>query len=78
VATPEQAQEVHEFIRDVISEIYDEEVSHSMSVLYGGSIKPSNFLKLIVQPDIDGGLVGGASLNEQFLELGKIMCQVCE
>nr|WP_269770950.1 triose-phosphate isomerase [Thermosipho africanus] len=76
VATPAQAQEVHSFIRSLISKMYSKERSEKVRILYGGSIKPNNFFSLIVQPDIDGGLVGGASLKESFIELGKILKQV--
>ncbi len=73
VARPYQAQEVHQFIRRLLSEMYGEEVAKEVRILYGGSIKPNNFLPIIAQPDIDGGLVGGASLKESFVELAKIM-----
>lgn len=49
-----------------------------MTILYGGSIKANNFLGLFLKPDIDGGLVGGASLTEEFIELAEIMRQVIE
>lgn len=62
-ASPEQAQEVHAFIRSLISEKYGNEVADNTSILYGGSVKPGNALELFSQPDIDGGLVGGASLK---------------
>ncbi len=76
VARPYQAQEVHEFIRKLLSEMYGEDVAKEIRILYGGSIKPNNFLPIIAQPDIDGGLVGGASLKESFVELAKIMRSV--
>lgn len=64
-ATPDQAQEVHAFIRSLLGEAAD-----NVSVLYGGSVKPSNAKDLFDQPDIDGGLVGGASLVPQdFLQI---------
>jgi len=78
VATPDQAQEVHSFIRQLLKDMYDEEVSENVRILYGGSIKPSNYFGLIVQRDIDGGLVGGASLKESFVELTRIMEKVIE
>ena len=78
VATPDQAQEVQSFIRRLLKEMYDEEVSESVRILYGGSIKPNNYFGLIVQKDIDGGLVGGASLKESFVELARIMEKVIE
>lgn len=62
-ASPEQAQEVHQFIRSLIAEQYDETVADDTSILYGGSVKPGNANELFGQPDIDGGLVGGASLK---------------
>ena len=62
-ATSDQAQEVHRFIRDIIKEKYGEEVSLNTSILYGGSCNPTNAIDLFAQKDIDGGLIGGASLN---------------
>ena len=62
-ATPEQAQEMHRFIRQKIREQYTEEGANNTSILYGGSCKPSNAAELFSQPDIDGGLIGGASLK---------------
>ena len=76
VATPNQAQEVHKFIRNLLAKMYSKEIAEKIRILYGGSIKPNNFFNLIIQPDIDGGLVGGASLKESFVELGKILKQV--
>lgn len=73
VAKPNQAQEVHRFIRKLLEQLYDEELAQQTPILYGGSIKPDNFLGLMVQPDIDGGLVGGASLDDQFIELARIV-----
>ena len=61
VATPEQAEEVHAFIRKELKNLYDESTSESMSILYGGSVKPDNIKALLEKPNIDGGLVGGAS-----------------
>lgn len=63
VATDEQAQEVCAQIRKTISELYDEETAASMRILYGGSVNAANASGLFAQPDIDGGLVGGASLK---------------
>ncbi|KPK48557.1 MAG: triosephosphate isomerase [Thiotrichales bacterium SG8_50] len=66
-ATPEQAQEVHKFIRDKLAAL-DPAVAEGCRLLYGGSMKPDNAAELISQPDIDGGLIGGASLKaEDFL-----------
>jgi triosephosphate isomerase len=62
-ATPEQAQEMHAFIRRVLREGYGDEVAEAMRLLYGGSVKPDNIAGLMVQADIDGALVGGASLK---------------
>lgn len=62
-ATPAQAQEVHKFIRDWLSKNYSSEVSQKLQILYGGSVKPSNIKELISEEDIDGALVGGASLD---------------
>ena len=67
VATPEQAQEVHEFIRALLGDL-----SPSVRVVYGGSVKPNNAQALFAMPDIDGALVGGAALNaEDFIEICK-------
>jgi len=73
VAKPEQAQEVHRFIRKLLSELYDAKLAESIPILYGGSIKPDNFFAIMAQPDVDGGLVGGASLDEQFVKLAQIV-----
>ena len=68
-ATPEQAQEVHAFIRGEISGC-DARIAGSLPILYGGSVKPDNAAELFAQPDVDGGLVGGASLKaEDFLAI---------
>lgn len=68
VATPDQAQEMHKFIRGLLAELYDDEVADNTSILYGGSCKPSNAAELFANPDVDGGLIGGASLKaEDFL-----------
>lgn len=63
VATPEQAQEMHKYIRDLVRELYGNEVAENISILYGGSCKPSNAGELFANPDVDGGLIGGASLK---------------
>jgi triosephosphate isomerase (TIM) len=69
-ATPEQAQEVHEFIRRRLSASHGEPVAAAVRILYGGSVKPDNIGALMAQPDLDGALVGGASLNaESFLKI---------
>jgi len=62
-ATPDQAQEVHAFIRKVMGDQYGESVASELSILYGGSVKPANAEELFAMPDIDGGLIGGASLK---------------
>ena len=72
VATTEQAQEVHAFIRGLLTKHYGEAVSQKVRILYGGSMKPSNAPELLAQKDIDGGLIGGASLEARsFVELVK-------
>ncbi|MCP5063748.1 MAG: triose-phosphate isomerase [Ignavibacteriae bacterium] len=62
-ASPEQAQEVHAFIRGLLSEITSKEVANNITIQYGGSVKPENAKELLSQPDIDGALVGGACLK---------------
>jgi len=62
-ATPDQAQEVHQFIRKVMAQIFGEEVAEEIRILYGGSVKIDNVDQLMSQNDIDGALVGGASLK---------------
>ena len=69
-ATPEQAQEMHKFIRGLIEEIYDLDAAEDLSLLYGGSCKPSNAKELFSNPDVDGGLIGGASLKaDDFIQI---------
>lgn len=62
-ATKEQAQEAHQFIRSLIEKTFDASLAGSMRILYGGSVKPDNVSELMAMPDIDGALVGGASLK---------------
>jgi triosephosphate isomerase len=62
-ATPEQAQEMHAYIRSILSEMYNRAAADQIQILYGGSVKPDNARDLLQQPDIDGALVGGASLK---------------
>ncbi|RAR70781.1 triose-phosphate isomerase [Flavobacterium aciduliphilum] len=62
-ASPEQAQEMHEFIRATIRKHYGDAVAESVSILYGGSVKPDNALEIFSKPDVDGGLIGGAALK---------------
>ena len=64
-ATAEQAQEIHAYIRKVVADKFGKEVADEMSILYGGSCKPSNAKELFSQPDIDGGLIGGAALKAE-------------
>jgi triosephosphate isomerase (TIM) len=64
-ATPELAQETHAFIRGALAERYGEECAAAMRILYGGSVKPDNAASLLGQPDVDGALVGGASLDAE-------------
>jgi triosephosphate isomerase len=64
VATPAQAEEVHSHIRHQLAHLTSESISQHCPILYGGSVKPSNSAALLSQPNIDGGLIGGASLNE--------------
>ena len=71
-ATPEQAQEVHSFIRDKLKEKYGIDTSSCAIILYGGSVKPANTFSLLKEKDINGALVGGASLTaESFIEIIK-------
>ncbi|MFL2938889.1 MAG: triose-phosphate isomerase [Opitutales bacterium] len=64
-ATDEMAQEVHADIRSVLSEMFGESAASTVRILYGGSMKPENALGLLAQPDVDGGLIGGASLTSR-------------
>ena len=64
-ATPEMAQEVHAFIREVLTELFGKEKAEGVRILYGGSVKPENAKGLLEMPDIDGALVGGASLKAE-------------
>jgi triosephosphate isomerase len=73
VATPAQAQEMHAFIRSVLAELADADVAETVRIQYGGSMKPSNAEELLAQPDIDGGLIGGAALEARsFVELVRV------
>jgi triosephosphate isomerase (TIM) len=75
VATPGQAQQAHAFIRNWLKEKFNGKVSATLQILYGGSVKPDNIRELMLQPDLDGALIGGASIKlEQFtamLDLAK-------
>jgi triosephosphate isomerase len=64
-ATPEQAQEMHGFIRATVAETHGRDVADNTRILYGGSVKPDNIATLMSQPDVDGALVGGASLEAE-------------
>ncbi len=64
-ASPEQAQEMHSFIRSLVLNKYNNEVAENVSILYGGSVKPSNAEEIFSKQDVDGGLIGGASLNAE-------------
>ncbi len=71
-ATPDQAQEVHKYIRELIADIYSQDVALDLIILYGGSVKPDNIESLINEKDIDGALIGGASLKaDSFIEIVK-------
>src|SRR5699024_4686757 len=72
-ATPEQAQEIHKKIREELDSLYDDKAAEEIRILYGGSMKPHNAEELLKQPDIDGGLIGGASLKaESFAKIIQI------
>lgn len=62
-ASPEQAQDMHKALRSFIATAYTEDLANGISILYGGSVKPANAKEIFGQPDVDGGLVGGASLK---------------
>ena len=64
-ASPEQAQDIHAFIRALIASKYNQDLAEDVSILYGGSVKPANASAIFSQPDVDGGLIGGASLNAE-------------
>ena len=68
-ASPEQAQEMHEFVRNCVLDCYDNTVSENVSILYGGSVKPSNANEIFNKKDVDGGLIGGASLSAKDFNL---------
>jgi triosephosphate isomerase len=71
-ATSAQAQEIHAFIRSILTEKYTQETAESISILYGGSMKPENAKELFSCADIDGGLIGGAALESRsFVEIVK-------
>lgn len=64
-ASPEQAQEMHKYIRDLVKTAYCETVANDITILYGGSCKPSNAREIFSKPDVDGGLIGGAALKKE-------------
>jgi len=64
-ATPEQAQDMHAFVRKTLAGKYGDEVANNVSILYGGSVKPGNAKHIFSKPDVDGGLIGGASLKAE-------------
>lgn len=76
-ATGEQAQDVHRIIRKWLSGKYHAQLAENLCILYGGSVKPENIAELLSQPDIDGGLIGGASLNAQsYLKMVDIAAEI--
>jgi triosephosphate isomerase len=69
-ASPEQAQEMHAFIRSLIEKVYGSDVAENVSILYGGSVKPENAKEIFSKKDVDGGLIGGAALkSDDFLAI---------
>jgi triosephosphate isomerase (TIM) len=64
-ATPEQAQEMHEFVRETVRKLYGSAIAEEVPILYGGSVKPDNAASIFSKPDIDGGLIGGAALKAE-------------
>ncbi len=73
-ASPEQAQAMHESLRKLIATKYSKQVANDCTILYGGSVKPQNANDLFSQPDVDGGLVGGASLKaDDFCKIASAM-----
>jgi len=69
-ATPEQAEQMHSYIRRLLNEQYGEAVGQKIQIIYGGSVKPDNIAQLIAKPNLDGALVGGASIKaESFIQI---------
>ena len=64
-ATPDQAQEMHKYIRGLVKEKYSSSIAENITILYGGSCKASNAVEIFSKPDVDGGLIGGASLKKE-------------
>jgi len=78
-ATPAQAQEAQKYIRDLLIKLYNKEAANNIRIQYGGSVKPENITELMRQPDVDGALVGGASLRiDTFSEIVKKACEVAK
>lgn len=76
-ATPQQAQEAHAYIRGLLVKMFGKETGEAMRIQYGGSVKPENTVELMGQPDVDGALVGGASLKvDSFSQIVKSAAQV--
>jgi triosephosphate isomerase len=73
-ASPEQAQEMHEFIRETVRKRYGNTVAEDVSILYGGSVKPENAGEIFSKPDVDGGLIGGAALKAE--DFSKIVSAI--
>ena len=73
-ASPEQAQEMHEFIRETVRKRYGNTVAEDVSILYGGSVKPENAGEIFSKPDVDGGLIGGAALKAE--DFAKIVSAI--
>lgn len=71
-ASPEQAQEMHAYIRKTIAEAFDSTIANNVTILYGGSVKPNNAVEIFSKPDVDGGLIGGAALvADDFISIIK-------
>jgi triosephosphate isomerase len=69
-ASPEQAQEMHKFIRTLVEKVYGFAIADDLTILYGGSVKPDNAKEIFSKPDVDGGLIGGAALKaDDFLAI---------
>lgn len=73
-ASPEQAQEMHEFIRETVRKRYGNTIAEDVSILYGGSVKPENAGEIFSKPDVDGGLIGGAALKAE--DFSKIVSAI--
>ena len=73
-ASPEQAQEMHRFIRETVRQHFGSNVAEDVSILYGGSVKPDNAKEIFSKPDVDGGLIGGAALKAS--DFASIVCSI--